>query len=221
LRPPLAPPPQGGLLVALGLGSNLAPPDAPPFSDSAAADPRVRALEGALALLSRAGLRLRAASRLHETEAAGTPGPQPPYLNACALFEAPSDLERLLRATRAVERVAGRSGKGDRAPRSLDLDVLAAWTADGAGGLSPLPPCLRPGLAVPHPRLAQRAFVLVPLADIAEALAIQEQSGEPPRTVGQLLAGLPGCERSPPAMRPGPASPRFPWPPTPRTNQSC
>ena len=83
----------------------------------------------------------------------------PDYCNAVALLRSALDPERLLDALLRIEREHGRvRPPGQRnAPRTLDLDLL--WI-DGVR-------MTRPALTLPHPRLHARAFVLVPLAEIA------------------------------------------------------
>jgi 2-amino-4-hydroxy-6-hydroxymethyldihydropteridine diphosphokinase len=101
---------------------------------------------------------------------------QPSFVNACIRLETFCDPHRLLNILHQVERVFGRdrSQESHWGPRTLDLDILAY--AD-----------LRisePALIIPHPRLFERAFVLVPLAEIAPDRAI---GGQTPR---QALAAL-------------------------------
>lgn len=106
------------------------------------------------------GTRRTATSPIYESRAVG-PGVQRHYLNAVA--ELQTDLEplALLRALLAIESDAGRRRAAARwTPRRLDLDLLLM---DGA--------VLRgPPLELPHPRLAERPFVLEPLADLAPEL---------------------------------------------------
>lgn len=79
------------------------------------------------------------------------------FANAVALIESPLDPPAMLRELKALERAFGRRAGRRWGPRVLDLD-LAAWS----GGR-----WRSPGLIVPHPRLASRAFVIGPLAAIA------------------------------------------------------
>lgn len=102
------------------------------------------------------GIRVDAASGVYETEPVGPSTRR--FLNAVLRLEvrlsAPDLLARLL----AIERGAGRRRRGPRwGPRTLDLDLLLY----GAERIA------RPGLCVPHPRLHERAFVLVPLCDVS------------------------------------------------------
>lgn len=84
---------------------------------------------------------------------------QPPYLNAVAFLDTSISPEDVLAQLLEVEREAGRERHGRRrwAPRTLDLDLLAAGTET-----RDTPEC-----TLPHPRLAQRRFVLRPWADLA------------------------------------------------------
>ncbi len=102
------------------------------------------------------GIRLVAVSRLFETEPVGPP--QGRYLNAAAELESALSARALLELLLSIERQLGRTrGSGRDAARTLDLDLLLFGDAS----------IDEPGLVVPHPRLAQRAFVLEPLAEIA------------------------------------------------------
>jgi 2-amino-4-hydroxy-6-hydroxymethyldihydropteridine diphosphokinase len=204
------PPDEGHLLVAIGMGSNAAPVERSPFDLRPPEDARARALEGAMVLLRRRGHAVRAASPLYETQPEGPEAAgHAPFLNACALLEVAATIEDLLQQCEGIEREAGRASKGDDRPRPLDLDLLAAWRSGPAGALEPLSPREDEALVLPHPRLARRAFVLVPLAGVLPdaPLAIP---GEAPGTTPWLLlrrlarAGLRG-------VRPGPPSASFPW----------
>lgn len=142
-------------LAYLGLGSNLQDPPAQ--------------LRAALERLGRQpDLRLLRRSALYRSTALPQPGragmpAQPDYCNAVCSIEtalAPPDLMALLLA---MEREAGRVRDGLRwGPRVLDLDLLHVE------GVALDTPALR----LPHPEIASRNFVLVPLAEIAPALEI-------------------------------------------------
>ena len=84
---------------------------------------------------------------------------QPRFINACIEIETGLDPRALLNALHAVEAKHGRNRAHETrwGPRSLDLDLIAYDDVALA----------EPGLTLPHPRLFERAFVLVPLADIA------------------------------------------------------
>lgn len=198
----------GRLLVAVGMGSNLAPAAATPFDLDPPEDPRARALEGALVLLRRSGHVLRAASPLYETEPEDPAAEHGAYLNACVLLDAPDSLEDLLAECEEIERKAGRTNKGLRSPRPLDLDLLAAWRAGADGHLRPLPPRETSRLTLPHPRLAGRAFVLVPLAGVMPDTPLELAGGAGEFTAWQLLRRLAKGARG---VSPGPPSASFPY----------
>jgi len=104
--------------------------------------------------------RLLRRSRLYRTPAWGVTA-QADFVNACALVETSLPPLELLHALLQLEREAGRERRADGSdrwgPRTLDLDLLLY--GDSAVDL--------PGLHVPHPRLAERAFALVPLVEVA------------------------------------------------------
>ena len=101
---------------------------------------------------------LKCVSCLYETPAWPDPS-DPPFVNAVAEIETELDPDALLAALHAVEAGFGRQRSVKNAPRTLDLDLVAYHDErrDGAEG----------GPILPHPRIADRAFVLVPLAEIA------------------------------------------------------
>lgn len=83
---------------------------------------------------------------------------QPRFLNACCTGRSRLSPGEVLRRLQEIEREAGRRPGGPRwGPRLLDLDLLLY---DGRV-------IDRPGLRVPHPRMRERAFVLIPLAEVA------------------------------------------------------
>lgn len=203
------PAPPGPLLVAIGLGSNLAPVPRSPFDLDPPSDPRARALEGALVLLRQRGHVLRAASPLYETRPEGVDeeSGHGPFLNACVLVETQSDPETLLQDCEEIEREAGRTSKGDNAPRPLDLDLLAAWHETG-GSLRPLEPLQTESLVLPHPRLAERGFVLVPLVGVLADAPLQF-TGQAPATPWELLRKA--ARSAAAGVKPGPRSASFPF----------
>lgn len=144
----------------IGLGSNLGDP--------------VRELELALAELGRLrGTRLLARSRLYRTPPWGLAG-QPDFVNAVAEVETSLGPRELLEGLLGIERARGRRREGPRwGPRVLDLDLLAY----GSVRLD------EPGLRLPHPRLAARAFVLLPLAELGAQRRLPGLA-----TVGEMLA---------------------------------
>jgi 2-amino-4-hydroxy-6-hydroxymethyldihydropteridine diphosphokinase len=115
------------------------------------------ALEAALSELPRRGMRVLARSRWWES-APVPPSGQPWFVNGVAEVATAFGPEALLALLHAVEAEFGRVRREVNAPRTLDLDLLAYGdlirTEDGP------PPVL------PHPRMATRAFVLLPLAEI-------------------------------------------------------
>jgi 2-amino-4-hydroxy-6-hydroxymethyldihydropteridine diphosphokinase len=103
------------------------------------------------------------ASGIYETPPWGDPD-QPAYLNAVVLVADPKAAPRdWLERARACEAAAGRVRDPARpfGPRTLDVDVIAVWDADGRPVLGD-----DPDLTLPHPRAHQRAFVLRPWIDI-------------------------------------------------------
>ncbi|MDH5834028.1 2-amino-4-hydroxy-6-hydroxymethyldihydropteridine diphosphokinase [Luteimonas kalidii] len=125
-----------------------------------------RTLAAALDALARLpGTSLLRASRLYRTPAWGRRD-QPDFLNAAAVLDTGLAARDLLDALLATERGFGRErldGEGDRwGPRTLDLDLLLYGEAVIDA----------PGLRVPHPHLHERAFALVPLAEIAPTAMI-------------------------------------------------
>lgn len=125
----------------LALGSNLGD--------------RLETLQRAVELLdARPGIEVIRSSRVYETDPVGPP--QPAYLNA--VVEARTDLKphELLKETQAVEDELGRVRAERWGPRTIDVDVLTfdERTVD------------EPDLVVPHPRMHERGFVLVPLGEL-------------------------------------------------------
>lgn len=135
------------VLAVVGIGGNI--------GDAAAT---VRASFEALDRIPHTRLLRR--SRLYRTPAWGVTA-QADFVNAAALVETTLPPLDLLHALLQLEREAGRERRADGSdrwgPRTLDLDLLLY----GDVGLD------LPGLRVPHPRLAERAFALVPLVEVA------------------------------------------------------
>jgi 2-amino-4-hydroxy-6-hydroxymethyldihydropteridine diphosphokinase len=116
---------------------------------------RASAIEQALAALPGAGVRVLRRSRLYRTAAVDVP--QAWFLNGVVEAETALLPLQLLRALRRIERQLGSRKLVRRGPRRIDLDILLYGGA-----------IIRTAeLNVPHPRMAERRFVLVPLAELA------------------------------------------------------
>lgn len=140
----------------LALGSNLGD--------------RLATLKRAVELLdANPGIEVVRSSRVYETEPVGPP--QPPYLNA--VLEVATELEPrpLLEAALAVESELGRERLERWGPRTLDVDVLTYDALE----------VREPDLEIPHPRMHERGFVLVPLAEL---------TADPMLPGGRTLSGL-------------------------------
>lgn len=153
-------------LAYIGLGANLG--EAPAT---------LRAAVRQIADL--AGCRLVAASRLYRSAPVDSHGPD--YWNAVLLLDTGLDAHALLTALQVIEQSHGRERPYRNAPRTLDLDLLA----HGELALQD------ERLTLPHPRLHERAFVLLPLLELTDALP----------GLGPLAVHLPGvagqrCEPS-------------------------
>lgn len=146
--------------VYLGLGSNLGD--------------RKQNLSQALKLLSKQVV-VEQVSSVYETEPVGYKS-QPLFLNAVCRISTELNPKQLLRLAKKIEAKLGRKPGFPNAPRPIDIDIL--FYGDEVFG--------SPELTVPHPRLAGRAFVLVPLAEIAPNLIHPVSS----KTVKELLPDL-------------------------------
>ena len=155
-------------LAYVALGSNLG-------------NPRQQLLDAMEALANLPDTRLLQRSHLYRTPPWGVLE-QPPFINAAVELDTALSPHALLDALLAIEQRAGRVRAERNGPRTLDLDLLHV---DGVQ-------LDDPQLTLPHPRMAERAFVLLPLHDIAPTLRLSGQA-----TVAELLArlDLTGCER--------------------------
>ncbi len=153
--------------VCLGLGSNLGD--------------RRGIIERAVRNLGSL-MRIDRVSSLYETDPIGFPD-QPPFLNAAISGRTERSPQQLLSGVKDLERGAGRVPTVRNGPRSLDIDILLFGVGQPpTGGV-----VLRtPNLVVPHPRLHERGFVLIPLAEI-EPLLVHPVLGQP---VGDLAADI-------------------------------
>ncbi len=146
--------------IYVGLGSNL--------------EPRLAYLQGAVEGLQADEFDLLAVSSVYRTAPVDLPEGTPEFLNAVLAAETGLAPRAVLDRLQALETAAGR--KRPSAERTLDLDLLLY------DGLT----LSVPGLEVPHPRLRYRAFVLVPLAEIAPDLVLPW--GESARAAAERLS---------------------------------
>jgi 2-amino-4-hydroxy-6-hydroxymethyldihydropteridine diphosphokinase len=149
-------------LVYIGLGSNLGDREA--------------TIHRALELLGADDdIEVTAVSSLVETDPLGYEN-QPRFLNGAAALRTELPAGELLERMFAVERELGRTRTGPRfGPRTIDLDLLLY----GQESID------EPGLRIPHPRLAERRFVLEPLAELDRDLRVPGRG-----SVRAVLAGL-------------------------------
>jgi len=136
---------------------------------------RMAALTEALRLLDETPGMIRVVcSSVYETEPWAV-ADQPNFLNLVAAYETTLAPAELLAVCKAVEETVGRTPSFRWGPRLIDVDILLYGdeVVDSA----------EPDLQIPHPRMAQRAFALVPLAEIAPELGVPPQSD----TVRRLL----------------------------------
>ena len=133
----------------LGLGSNIGD--------------RAANLADALVHLARRGGHLVRLSSVYETAPVGFTD-QPDFLNMVICVDVALDPPEMLRACLAIESAMGRVRRQRWGPRIIDIDLLL-W--DG-------PPVETADLELPHPRMAERQFVLVPLAEIAPDLRLPD-----------------------------------------------
>jgi 2-amino-4-hydroxy-6-hydroxymethyldihydropteridine diphosphokinase len=150
------------VLAYIGLGSNLGDREA-----------TIRAALERLAASPR--IVVEAVSSLRETDPVGYVD-QPRFLNGAAALRTELQPRELLERLQQVERELGRDRSGPRfGPRTIDLDLLLYGTEQIDEN----------GLEIPHPRLAERKFVLEPLAELDSALEVPGRG-----SVRALLAGL-------------------------------
>lgn len=124
-------------------------------------------------LFTEPGIKLLACSSIYETEPVGGPD-QGPFLNACLAVKTDLPPVKLLKHMLSVEDKMKRVRQQRWGPRIIDLDLLvyADLVMD------------TPFLQLPHPRLTERDFVLIPLAEIAPDLIIPGKN----KSTGQFLA---------------------------------
>lgn len=147
--------------VAIALGSNLGNSQA--------------TVEAALELLNcDPNIEVKSRSSWYQTAPVGPP--QPDYINGCAILSVQLAPEALLEILLTVETQLGRVRRERWGPRTLDLDILLFNDLIWESSM----------LEIPHPRMRERAFVLVPLAEIAPNW-IDPVTG---KTILQLLADI-------------------------------
>ena len=149
--------------VYLSLGSNLG-------------DRRTNLIE-AVERMERAGIRVARASPLYETVPRDFLD-QPGFLNAVVEVETALEPSGLLVALLSIEAAMGRAHGVDKGPRLIDLDILLY----GERALD------TPELRIPHPRMAERRFVLEPLAALAPRLRPPDLE----QTVAEMLRNVEG-----------------------------
>jgi 2-amino-4-hydroxy-6-hydroxymethyldihydropteridine diphosphokinase len=150
----------------LALGSNLGD--------------RLATLQRAVERLEeRTGVEVVRSSRVYETEPVGPP--QPAYLNAVLEIETTLDPRALLQAGLAVEDQLGRVRAERWGPRTIDVDVLTYGDAE----------VHEADLEIPHPRMHERAFVLVPLGElVAEPMLPGRRSIGDVRLPAEAILGV-------------------------------
>nr|WP_281502898.1 2-amino-4-hydroxy-6-hydroxymethyldihydropteridine diphosphokinase [Ancylobacter crimeensis] len=124
---------------------------------------RAGTMAKAVGLIARIGLKIIARSSLYQTPPWG-PVPQGPYLNMVVAVETELSARELLHMLLGVEHAFGRDRTKEVrfGPRTIDIDILLYGDDVVA----------EPDLEIPHPRMMERAFALVPLAEIAPDLVI-------------------------------------------------
>ena len=139
--------PFGFTIAYIGIGANLG-------------DARANVLDALARLQRQPGCTLMASSSLYRTAPIDSSGDD--YINAVARIATTLDAEALLQALQGIEQAHGRERPYRNAPRTLDLDLLLYGDAEIHSAT----------LTVPHPRMTERAFVLVPLLELAPAIHI-------------------------------------------------
>lgn len=150
------------VLAYIGLGANLG-------------DPRAALDAAVVALAALPDTTLRTMSSIYRSAPVDSGGPD--YLNSVVLLATRLAPHALLAELQRIEQIQGRERPYRNAPRTLDIDLLLYGEQRIA----------TPTLTVPHPRLHERAFVLLPLAQIAPQLTLPGRG-----RVADLLASVAG-----------------------------
>jgi 2-amino-4-hydroxy-6-hydroxymethyldihydropteridine diphosphokinase len=126
---------------------------------------RLNALETARAALSGFGVEVTGSSSAYETAPQGEVTDQPDFLNACLEIQTGLDPESLLDVCKEIELAMGREPDGQRhGPRPIDVDVLLLGSLEYSSER----------LALPHPEVTARRFVLEPLLELDPGLALPD-----------------------------------------------
>lgn len=154
----------------IGLGANLPSWAGPPPATLAAAALRLEKLG-----------RVVARSSLYSTDPVGLRD-QPSFVNAVVALQTDLEPHPLLENLLEIEKQFGRdrSASIPNGPRTLDLDILLVDDLEIS----------EPGLEIPHPRLAERGFVLIPLSEIASQLRIPQHGKKHAKNVADLVQAL-------------------------------
>ncbi len=142
--------------------------------------------EAALAAMEKAGIHITARSSLWQTAPVDVPDEQPDYTNAVVAVETELPPQALLETLLAIEQEFGRVRTFKNAAKSIDLDLIA-YEGQVLGD-----PDRPEKLIVPHPRMHGRAFVLLPLKEIAPNWTHPVSE----KTLNDLIRALPADQRA-------------------------
>lgn len=144
-------PTDGAVIAYIGIGANLG-------------EARSTVLQAAKEIAELSGIQATRLSPLYRSAPLDAGGPD--YVNAVLCVETTLAAEELLRSLLSIEQRHGRERPYRNAPRSLDLDLLLHGQERRASAF----------LTLPHPRMHERAFVLMPLADLEPSLELAQGS---------------------------------------------
>ena len=148
--------------IAIGLGSNVGD--------------RLASLRTAVYLLQKNGLIPEEKSDVFETPPWGKMD-QPLFLNACAVFKTSLREKEILTVAKNIEKLCGRKPRDKWGPREIDIDLLLFEDRTSFSDTD---------LSIPHPLIAQRAFVLLPLSQIAGTWRLPPDG----KSISQLLSSV-------------------------------